>query len=63
MARLYEKVRDRNGIIRKMSRSRDGSRWFGSIRYVNPDTGKEEPMAIEFPADAVEVVDADDKAA
>lgn len=60
--KFYEDVIDCFGIRRRMGRSKDGTRWFGSITAADPETGIEEPMAIELPADAVTVVDASEAA-
>jgi len=58
-SKFYETVIDGFGVHRRMGRSKDGTKWFGSITCVDPDTGIEEPMPIELPAEAVTVVDAE----
>jgi hypothetical protein len=59
---MYQNVEDTYGTVRRMAKSRDGTKWFGSIKWTNPDTGKEEPMAIILPAEAIVRV-LDEKAA
>lgn len=59
MSRLYEDVVDGYGIKRRMSKSRDGTKWFGSISFVDPDTGKEEPMWITLPSDVVRLANSE----
>jgi hypothetical protein len=53
--RMYQDVVDPFGIVRRMSRSRDGKQWFGSIKFFD-ENGKEQPMGIILPAEAVRVV-------
>lgn len=55
-SKFYEDVIDGFGVRRRMGRSKDGTKWFGSITCADPDTGIDEPMPIELPAEAVTVV-------
>ena len=62
MAKLYEDVTDDYGISRRMSRSRDGTKWFGSIKMID-DNGKEQAMWCCLPIDAARPVSEIEKAA
>lgn len=62
MEKLYEDVVDDFGIKRRMSKSRDGTRWFGSIRMYD-EAGKECQMWCWLPVGAARPVSESEKAA